>query len=255
MPTCRDSATAELSKRGYNLIRYPRPGIAPLDIVAGERSPLQWLGPITDVWTGKLAPPTYTESNAPSFGAQRSGSFRGSLGVKILQGLLRNIGGDVASDLSVSSSLSFAYENPTRRRIDPTKLGAYLKEGDLDIGNVMIKRYLKIDNAIESRFYIITEVLTARKLIVQVSGSANATASVDAIALQTLLSSNASVDTKNLRTSEVSFDGAVDLTFAFQAYELSYDDEQWRVIGTAENEFLADDVRTSPLGTQPITIT
>jgi hypothetical protein len=234
MPLCRDRAAKELSDKGYNLVRYPRANIQPLDVIAGESSPLEWLGPLTQIWAGTLAAPTAAKSKVPNFTYQRSDELKSSIGVKLLQGLISNIGGaNAAANVSVSSSLSFTYQGPELYGVPPLNVGAYLKVGDLDEKNIVLKRYLEVDNATDTHFYVITEILRARKLLVRVTGSSAAALSADVSALQGLASGSASVSNQSSSVSEITFDGGVDLTFAFRAYELGYVDGEWTVIGAA----------------------
>ncbi len=202
MPLCKDRAAKELSDKGYNLVRYPRANIRPLDVIAGENSPLEWLGPLTQIWT--------------------------------VQGLISNIGGvNAAANVSVSSSMSFTYQAPELFGVPPLNVGTYLKDGDLDQRNAVLKRYLEVDNATDTHFYVITEILRARKLLVRVTGSSAAALSADVSALQGLASGSASVCNQSSIVSEITFDGGADLTFAFRAYELGYVDGEWTVIGAA----------------------
>ena len=258
MPLCQDRAAKELNEKGYSLVKYPRANIAPLDLIAGERSPLEWLGPINQVWKGKLPVPDAAEALAPNFTVQRSDEFKGSIGVRILQGLVRNIGGNVATSASVSSSMSFTYENPKHLSVSPFLLGEFLKNGDLDSDNAVLKRYLEVENAIDTHFFVITEVLRARKLLVRVSGESSSEVTADAAALQGLANANAAITTRSAQESEVAFDGAVDITFAFRAYELGYVRGKWTVIGaTRENLSSGRDANESAalFGDRPVALT
>lgn len=232
MPFCNDKAARELNDKGYSLVKYPRTNILPLDVVAGESSPLNWLGSLTVVWTGKETPPSAIESSAPNFLDSRSNEIKGSLGIRILEGLLKNIGAANADARgSISSTLSFTYESPRQLAVSPLQLGAFLKQGDLDLDNPTLKRYLEIDRALETRFYVITEVLRARKLLVRVSGENTVALEADVRALQSLAAASSSINQKSSRDVEIAFDGNTDLTFAFKAFELGYVDGEWVMLG------------------------
>jgi hypothetical protein len=257
MPLCKDRAAKELSDKGYSLVKYPRVNIAPLDVVAGDTSPLDWLGPLTQVWSGGSNPPTPAQNTAPNFNYQRSDEFKGSLGVKILQGLIKNIGGaDAAVTISSNSSLSFTYDAPKQLVISPLAVGGYLKTGDLDSANPVLQRYLQTDNATDTHFYVITEVLRASKLLVKVTGTNEADLSADVSALQGMISGKTEVNHNNSKQSEIAFDGKVDLTFAFKAYELGYVNGRWTVIGAAPDgaylEAAAETARPARWGDRPL---
>jgi hypothetical protein len=257
MPICSDRAAKALSNEGYNLVRYPRPNIMPLDILAGAQSPLQWLGPIRVVWKTTAAAPVPEVGNTPKFTYERSGEFKGSLGMKILQGLLGGALKDVAANASIaaSSTLSFAYESPTQLSVALFDIGEYLQTGDLNSENMAIKRYLAIDNALETHFYLITEVLRARKLLVRISGGSAQSLQADATALQGLVAGHAEIANKRENSTEVAFDGGEDVTFAFRAYELGYVDGQWVLIGAADKTaFLSGGSAGAQFGVLPVQI-
>lgn len=256
MPLCKDRSAKELNEKGYSLVRYPRSDISPLDVIAGEQSPLQWLGPLSQVWTGKQEVPVATESNVPNFTYQRSDEIKGSLGVRVLQGLIKNLGGDAGASVTVSSKLSFTFEAPRQFGVAPFKLGAYLKSGDLDVHNPFLARYLEVDSAIDTRLYIITEVLRARKLLVRLSGSTSSELSADVASLQGLLAGKVSVANQSSQSSELAFDGEQDVTFAFRAYELGYVDGAWVVVGAADRDnFLSGPTQAAArFGDRPVVV-
>jgi hypothetical protein len=236
MPLCKDRAAKALGDNGYSLVKYPRPNIAPCDVLAGSDSPLDWLGALSTIWTTQSAAPTPADGQVPDFSYKRSDEIKGSIGVKILQGLIKGIGGNVNANLQISSSLSFTYEKPTLKVIPLLALGVYLKQGDLDTANPAVERYLKMDDdSTDSRFYIVTETLRARKLVVRVTGANSTAVSVDVSAIQGLATGNASVAKTSETTSEITFDGNTDLTFAFKAFELGFIEGKWIVVGAASS--------------------
>ena len=92
MPRCVDRTGKALSDKGYNLVRYPRPNIMPLDVIVGAQPPLEWLGSLSLVWHAGSDVPAYSTGDVPNFSYTRSSEFKGALGVRILQSLLRDFG-------------------------------------------------------------------------------------------------------------------------------------------------------------------
>ena len=66
MGMCKDPVTQELNKRGYNLVKLPRVGIEPLDVLGRDGDSMEKLGSVAEVWT----------SSVPAAGARRSGTGR-----------------------------------------------------------------------------------------------------------------------------------------------------------------------------------
>jgi hypothetical protein len=253
MPLCKDRATKELAEKGYSLVRYPRPNIAPLDMIAGSRSPLEWLGPLTECWKGATNPPNAIQGDVPDFIFKQSSDFKGSIGVRILQGLIQNIGGKADANVSISSTLSFTYDAPKLYAVSPASLGNYLKEGDLDTAHPMIRRFLKIDNAIDSRFFVVTEVLQARKLLVEVTSTSAGNAAADVETLKNLASGNLSIQGQSGNSVQVAFDGGVYLTFAFRAFEFAFITGRWEVMGVTGGDDHLGPADAAIFGEHPIT--
>ena len=57
MGVCKDPVTTELNKRGYNLVKLPRVGIDPMDVLGRENDSMEKLGSIDEVWTSSVPVP------------------------------------------------------------------------------------------------------------------------------------------------------------------------------------------------------
>jgi hypothetical protein len=257
MPRCVDRTGKALSDKGYNLVRYPRPNIMPLDVIVGAQPPLEWLGSLSLVWHSSSEVPAYSTGDVPKFSYTRSSEFKGALGVRILQSLLRDFGvANASAQMSISSSstLSFSFEAPRQLSVPLFSVAEYLRAGDLSIDNPAVKKYLTIDNAIESHFYVITEVLRSRKLTVRVTGSNSESIKADASALGGTASGLLDASNSNDRSIEVAFDGTADVTFAFKAFELGYQNGSWVLIGSADTAVFLSGDRSNPFGVAPVAI-
>jgi hypothetical protein len=234
MPICKDRAASDLHSKGYNLIRYPVAEVNPLDVLGGDRAPLQWLGPLTVVWKSSGDVPVAKTSDAPHFQFERTDEFKSSIGIRILQGLLSNIGGNLDAKASISSTISFTYQSPSRQVIDPLRIGKFLKFGDLDSENVALQRYLDPKSELDQHLYVVSEVLKSRKLLVRVSGSSDVSVAADVKTLQGLAASQTSAAVTQGKTAEIGFEGDTELAFAFRAFEIAYVDGKWSLSGQTE---------------------
>ena len=66
MGMCKDPVTQELNKRGYNLVKLPRVGIEPLDVLGRDGDSMEKLGSVTEVWTSSVAAPTSSVASRAS---------------------------------------------------------------------------------------------------------------------------------------------------------------------------------------------
>jgi hypothetical protein len=59
MPKKKDPSVTFLNRFGYNVVKLPRAGIEPMDVI-GRDDTTQWLGQFSSVWKSTTAPPVPT---------------------------------------------------------------------------------------------------------------------------------------------------------------------------------------------------
>ena len=64
MAKCNDKSVQTLNNRGYNVVKLPRAGIEPMDILGKDSKAAEWLGPLSDVWS--TTAPAPVPSTMPS---------------------------------------------------------------------------------------------------------------------------------------------------------------------------------------------
>lgn len=64
MAKCGDRSVQTLNSKGYNVIKLPRAGIEPMDILGKDDQSTELLGPLADVWNTTVALPTAMTSPA-----------------------------------------------------------------------------------------------------------------------------------------------------------------------------------------------
>lgn len=256
MPKCVDRTAKAMADQGYNLVKYPRADIDPLNVVADVGGRFEWLGPITDVWSSAVPVPTPNISAAPNFEYTQSNEYRGAFGLQILQGLLRNIGGSGRTSVSKQTTLTFKYHDPERYVVSPLQVGAFLKAGDLDVANPFLAAFLGGDD--QSDFFVITEVLRSQGLTVTAANSNAKELAADVQAMGNLANGTISASATEESQKSIMFEGTQPLTFAFKAFEIAFVDGAWTVLGVASNaEFLSAEAREEPrlfTGGSPVAI-
>ncbi len=240
MPKCMDKTAKAMADQGYNLVKYPRADIDPLNVVADVGGRFEWLGPIDVIWKSAAAAPDPSQSEVPNFEYKRSDEYKGAFGVQILQGLIKSVGGSAKASISRETTLTFQYHDPERHQVPPLAVGSYLKDGDLDLQNPFLAAFLKMDEELESDFFVITEVLRSKRLTVVVANSNSAELEVDVQAVAGMANGTVAASAGSKSEQSVVFEGTQPLTFAFKAFEIGYKNGGWAVLGVASNaEFLS----------------
>lgn len=231
MPKCRDRTTTALLEKGYHMVRYPRADIMPLSVFAKMGAEFRQLGDITSVWQSAAGIPTAATDDGPAFEIRSSDVHRGAFGLKILQGLLKHAGGQAAAKVHRKTSMVFSYEAPQHVFVNPLDAGSFLREGEIDLDNPFLAAFMTSDDGQASDFYLITNVLRSRKLVVTVENSNSHELQLDIEALEKLGKAEVSAAGEGETKRSIVYDGDTDLTFAFQAYEVLYANGKWDVLG------------------------
>ena len=240
MPKCWDRTAKAMADRGYNLVRYPRADIEPLNVLADVRGTLEWLGPITEIWSSTSAMPSSRISKAPTFEYVVSNEYKGAFGLKILEGLLQNVGGAGSARISRQTRLTFTYTEPERCFVPPLEVGSFLRDGDIDLDNPFLAAFIKSDDSFESDFFVITEVLRSKHLTVVATNESAAELAADVKAMERLGTASASVSTRGKNSNGIVFEGSRPITFAFKAFEIAFKQGEWSVLSTLEeSEYLS----------------
>ena len=78
----KDPSITFLNKFGYNVVKLPRVGIEPMDVI-GKDDTTQWLGPIRSVWSSTAPEPTPSAPRpAVAVNGQKSDALDLSFGMK-----------------------------------------------------------------------------------------------------------------------------------------------------------------------------
>ena len=229
----KDPSVTYLNRFGYNVIKLPRVGIEPMDVV-GKDEATQWLGPLRSVWTSSVAEPT---PSAPKPAAQVIGQKTDqmdiSFGIKILANALAAFGATVPSvDVAFKQArkIQFSYVNVTSISVSPLEAGNYLAEGKLNTENPVVRHYF---TGHESQAFLIVDVLKSNSITVTATDERGVEVNLDIPAIQGVVGGNVGVKPSGASSGTVMFSGPDPVTFGFIVDEIEYDGARWSLSGAA----------------------
>ncbi len=244
MILCQDPALSYLNDLGYNVVRLPRSGILPLEVLGrkgGERP--ESLGNIGTIWTSDSAVPKAAEDVATSVASKVTQSLKLSVGVALLENYLAALG---ASSPSVRASyrharfIQFRFGKPKVLKIDPLSVGEYLRSGEVADDNPLIKYFLGDDY----RAYVITEVLQSDAISVTAQDDQRLGVDVKVPEIEGVLKGDVKIETSKQTKGDLTFRGTKFLTFGYKAFQIAIVNGLWdleRVRALAENALMAAD--------------
>jgi len=234
MALCKDPISKELANRGYNLVKLPRVGIAPLDVLGRQGDSLEKLGSIAEVWTSSVTLPT-VGMPAPAAGieGERSSDLDVGIGLKLLANALAGLGGGISlpslnAAYKRAKKVQFKFVNVESCSITPFAIGKFLANGTLDMSNPFTGQYFGND---ETQEYIIFDVLKSDAISVTAKSEHGTVVEADIGALNGALSANVKTSAGSAASTDITFQGSVKATFAFKAFEVIFEDGKWAVRG------------------------
>lgn len=230
MALCNDPAVTYLRSLNYNVLRHPRADLVPLDVLGRTDSVAERLGPLDAIWKSSAPKPKPKTVAAANVKAQSTASIKGSLGVKVMDGLLSGFGvGSLGGKFTLSGSkgMRFHFEKPIVLGIDVFAIGGYLSNGDLDESNPAVDRYFYDESA---DVFIVTEVLRTNKLTIEFEAAKAGAAAADVSALQGLLTPQLEVARDTKRDSAITIATREPLSFGFKAQAVQYNGK-WTLEG------------------------
>jgi len=239
MPKKKDPSVTFLNRFGYNVVKLPRAGIEPLDVI-GRDDTTQWLGPLASVWTSTVPVPTPLPPRpAAPVNGQKTDQLQASFGLKILSSTLAAFGATVPSlDVAYrrARTVQFSYANVTSTVVPPLEAGNYLTAGTLNSDNPVVRHYFTDE---DPQAFLIVDVLKSDSLTVSASDERGVEIGLDVPAIQELVGASVSVKPSGSSTSTLTFSGPVPVTFGFIVDEIEYDGTRWSLRGAAPSGGLA----------------
>ena len=190
---CKDPSVTYLNRYGYNVVKLPRAGINPLQVLGRDKG-LHLIGDLAAVWKTPAPPPQPgPPRRAVNVEGQKTDQLDLSIGLTMLANALAAFG-------ATTPSLEFAYHkadkvqftltNVSAVGIDPFEVGEFLATGDLNLKNPVAAEYFDRD---DSSAYIITEVLISDSITVAATDSRNVAVTVDVPAISNVIGTKVGV--------------------------------------------------------------
>jgi hypothetical protein len=235
----KDPSITFLNKFGYNVVKLPRTGIEPLDVI-GRDNGMQWLGPLNKIWTSTGAEPLPGPPHpAAAVNGQRTDALELSLGLSVLANTLAAFGASAPSLHTAYKSahaVQFTYSNVTSTSVAPFDAGNYLTAGTLRSDNPVVQNYFNNENA---KAYLIVEVLKADSITVTATDSHGTEVGIDLPQIQGVLDAKIGVKPSNSSNSTITFTGPVPVTFGFAVQQIAREGDRWTLRGAAASGDIA----------------
>ena len=243
MGLCKDPTVKKLNSLGYNMVKLPRAGIEPLDVLGREDKSMERLGSIAEVWTSTVsAPVPGPPLSVSAINGEQSNSLDLAIGLQTLAGALAGLGAGISlPSLSFgfkkAKKIQFRFVNVESTSVSPFALGRFLTAGTLDLANPFVSHYFGND---ETQEYIIFEVLKSNSISVTAKDEHGVDVAADVGALSGALSANVKLKNTSAGSSEITFESsATKATFAFKIFEVLFENNHWAPQGIKADDSLS----------------
>jgi hypothetical protein len=235
----KDPSVTFLNRFGYNVVKLPRVGIEPMDVI-GKDETTQWLGPLRAVWASTVAEPVVTPPRlAAQVVGQKTDQLDLGFGIKILANALAAFGATVPSvdfAFQKASKVQFSYTNVTSTAVAPLDAGNYLTSGKLNTNNPVVQHYF---TGQESQAFLIVDVLKSDSITVTATDSHGVQVGIDVPAIEGVVGANVKLSPSGASNSTITFTGPQAVTFGFIVDEIEFNGTRWSLAGVGANGGLA----------------
>jgi hypothetical protein len=231
MGICRDKSLTFLNDKGYNVVRLPRAGIEPLDLLGRDGGSMEWLGRLDTLWRSpRPIPQPRVPQPATEIEGKTTSSLELSAGLTLLKGALSafNVGAGLDAVYRDAATLEFAFSNVRSIVVAPLEVGSFLAEGSTDAGNPIIEHYFMDDH---SDGFVITEVLKSNQLNVTARRADGGELKIDADQIKGVVGAKVGVSSSGSGGSTLTYAGDTQLTFGFKLFTIALVDGHWRMMG------------------------
>lgn len=247
----KDPSITYLNKFGYNVVKLPRVGIEPMDVI-GKDDTTQWLGPLRSVWRSSSAEPKPGNPQPTTqISGQKTDKLDVGFGLKVLANALSAFGASTPSlDFAYKSAknVTFAYTNVTSTSVPPFDAGNYLANGALNTDSPVVTHYFQSPDA---QAYLIVDVLKSDSITVTATDEHGVEISVDVPVIQQLVGANVSLKPSGSSNGAITYSGKVPVTFGFLVNEIEFDGAKWSIHGVSADSGLAFGVAAGAGGQSP----
>src|SRR5262249_28880397 len=142
---CTDQSMTVLARLGYNVVRHPSANFRPLILIGKQDGEFLQLGSLNQLITNPPGPPPAITTGEPGTGIQGESSNKLDLGIgaNILGSLIGAMGGNLGINVTYTDArrVEFKYTDVTLDSVVPLDIGNYLRDGNVDAGNLILQQY------------------------------------------------------------------------------------------------------------------
>lgn len=221
MGICKDQATTYLKDLGYNVVRHPREGIEPLQLIGRQNGSVLQLGGLDKLITSPPGPlPVITRDQvATDLSGQASSKLDLAVGLNILGSFIKAMTGNnlgLKTSYKQAQKVQFEFSEVTTDSVVPLEVGSYLRNGEVDDDNLVLEQYVLGNGSL----YLITRTVKAKKFTVTAEKSNGTGVELEVPVIQQAVGGSVKVTADSERSSKITYEGPVALTFGFQAFEV-----------------------------------
>ena len=220
---CRDPLLGLLRQQGYNVVRLPRTGLNPLQVLARQGTNLQPLGVLSMlVESDELPPAIVPDTTVSNLGGNdlHSGSVSVDLGLGFLGNILAAIGSSNAGLESVAcgaDTLRYTFRDLRQDAVAIAELDRYLGRARVHPDARQMCRLLEQD-----AIYVTTTTLKCSTLNIEVVTKPGKSLALDIPAIQGQVEGRVVVTSESESRAVLTYHGVESLVFGFQAVQLEY---------------------------------
>lgn len=224
-----DPILTTLKDFSYNVVRIPRTGIRPLQLLVKRGNDLTFLGEITELFRpgGVPVPALGPDEQAAFINGKRSRDLELSVGLSLLGGIIGAMTGtklDVGVGYKRAKAVAFEFNDVKQSQISQIQLSRFLTAATIDSSAGPPARMLE-----EDQVYVITSTIKSTKFTTEATAAGGVAVNVDVPVIQQIVGGRAQVNTAGTSQAKVTYEGAAPLIFGFQAVRLEF--EGGRLIG------------------------
>lgn len=231
MALCTDKSLTYLNDLGYNVVRLPRKGLDPLDVLGRDGRSLERLGRLDQLWISRQPVPQIGRPQpAAHINGQATSEMSMSMGLKVLNGVLKSIGvgsAELAFAYKSADTVQFTFGNVTTRSVVPLEVGNFLSEGDVRSNNPFVEHYFTDD---DTDAYIVTEVLQSNEITVSAKDRHGGAVKLDIPSIEAMLGGDVSASAGDAAGTKITYKGKDASTFGFKVFAAAFD-SRWHIAG------------------------
>jgi len=220
MGVCHDKTTKMLRTQNYNVVRHPRDGINPLDLIGALKDAVHQLGGLDKLITNPPPIPPTIARNQPAadLEGQQSDKQATGIGLSFLSSILKALGGDldVSAQYQNARRLQFTFNDVVTDTVAPLDVGEYLKKGQVNADNLVLQQFVLGQGTL----FLITQTLKAKRISVKAENENGTEVKVDVPVIKGIASGKVNVEASADQSSLVTYSGDKSIVFGFQAFRV-----------------------------------